>query len=125
MERYKGYAVMYEGAISSPGHAILRNIENLLVDMVERPEMAHYLFEKFTDFYCEDITRALEATRGGFDMYCEWSDYGTQRGLLMSRAHVPDLHHALPQAHDRRLPRPAGSSSWPHSCGAIRPVIPN
>ena len=27
--------------------------------------MAHFLFGKFTDFYCEDVARALEATGGG------------------------------------------------------------
>ena len=36
----------------------------------------------FTTFYCEDVTRAVEATDGGFDIYGEWSDYGTQRALL-------------------------------------------
>ena len=62
-DRYRGYAVMYEGADLFTRPCILRNMENVMVDMVERPEMAHYLFGKFTDFYCEDITRALEATR--------------------------------------------------------------
>ena len=123
MERYKGYAVMYEGADLFTRPCILRNIENLLVDMVERPEMAHYLFEKFTDFYCEDITRALEATRGGFDMYCEWSDYGTQRGLLMS---VPMFRTFITPYLKRMIDvcHAGGLKFMAHSCGAIRPVIP-
>ena len=82
--RQGGYAIMYEGADLFTRPCILRNMENVLLDMVERPEMAHFLFEQFTRFYCEDAARAMEATGGGFDIYGEWSDYGTQRALLMS-----------------------------------------
>jgi uroporphyrinogen decarboxylase len=121
--RAEGYAVMYEGADLFTRPCILRNMENVLVDMIERPEMAHYLFGKFTDFYCEDITRALEATDGGFDIYCEWSDYGTQRALLISvpmfrEFIVPYLKRLVDVCHA------AGVRFMAHSCGAIRPVIP-
>jgi len=120
---YRDYAVMYEGADLFTRPGILRNMENLLVDMVERPEMAHFIFGKFTDFYVADITRALEATRGGFDIYCEWSDYGTQRALLMSvpmfRTFVaPYLKRLIDVCHA------GGVAFMAHSCGAIRPIIP-
>ncbi len=62
--RYEGYAIVYEGADLFTRPCILRNMENVMLDMVERPEMVHYLIEKFTAFYCEDIRRALEATKG-------------------------------------------------------------
>jgi uroporphyrinogen decarboxylase len=121
--RAEGFAVMYEGADLFTRPCILRNMENVLVDMIERPELAHFLFGRFTDFYCEDITRALEATRGGFDIYCEWSDYGTQRALLMSvpmfREFVaPYLKRLIDVCHG------GGVKFMAHSCGAIRPVIP-
>jgi uroporphyrinogen decarboxylase len=123
LEKYRGYAVMYEGADLFTRPGILRNLENLLVDMIERPEMAHFIFNKFTEFYCEDVTRALEATKGAFDMYCEWSDYGTQRGLLMSapmfRTFItPYLKRLIDVCHT------GGIKFMAHSCGAIRPVIP-
>jgi uroporphyrinogen decarboxylase len=122
--RGEGYAVMYEGADLFTRPCILRNMENVLLDMIERPEMAHYLFEQFTRFYCEDITRALEATGGGFDIYCEWSDYGTQRALLMSVAMfrefiVPYLKRMIAVVHG------GGVKFMAHSCGAIRPIIPD
>lgn len=122
--RYRDYAVMYEGADLFTRPGILRNMENLLVDMIERPEMAHFLFRKFTDFYSEDIARALEAASGGFDIYCEWSDYGTQRALLMSvpmfREFVaPYLKRLIDLCHS------AGVKFMAHSCGAIRPLIPD
>lgn len=122
-DRYRDYAVMYEGADLFTRPCILRNMENVLVDMIERPEMAHYLFERFTEFYVEDITRALEATRGGFDIYCEWSDYGTQRALLISvpmfRTFIaPYLKRLVDVCHA------SGVKFMAHSCGAIRPIIP-
>jgi uroporphyrinogen decarboxylase len=122
--RYRGYAVMYEGADLFTRPCILRNMENVLLDMIERPEMAHYLFEKFTAFYCEDITRALEATRGGFDIYCQWSDYGTQRALLIS---VPMFREFLAPYLKRMIDvcHSAGVKFMAHSCGAIRPLIPD
>ena len=124
--RYRegGYAVMYEGADLFTRPCILRNMENVMLDMIERPEMAHYLFEQFTKFYCEDITRALEATDAGFDIYCEWSDYGTQRALLLSvpmfrEFIVPYLKRLINVVHG------AGVKFMAHSCGAIRPLIPD
>ena len=119
-ERYRDYAVIYEGADLFTRPCILRNMENVLLDMIERPEMAHYLFEQFTRFYCEDITRALEATDGGFDIYCEWSDYGTQRALLISvpmfrEFLAPYLKRLIDVVHAR------GSSSWPTVAGPSAP----
>jgi uroporphyrinogen decarboxylase len=121
---YEGYAVMYEGADLFTRPCILRNMENVMFDMLERPEMAHYLFDRFTTFYCEDITRALEATDGGFDIYCEWSDYGTQRALLISVSMfreflAPYLKRMIDHCHA------AGLKFMAHSCGAIRPLIPD
>jgi uroporphyrinogen decarboxylase len=122
--RYGGYAVMYEGADLFTRPCILRNMENVMLDMLERPEMAHYLFEKFTAFYCEDVTRALEATGGGFDIYCEWSDYGTQRALMISiplfrKFIAPYLKRLIDLCHA------SGVLFMAHSCGAIRPLIPD
>jgi uroporphyrinogen decarboxylase len=122
--RYGGYAVMYEGADLFTRPCILRNMENVLVDMIEQPELAHYLFQRFTDFYCEDITRALEATHGGFDIYCEWSDYGTQRALLIS---VPMFREFIAPYLKRLIDvcHAGGVKFMAHSCGAIRPIIPD
>jgi uroporphyrinogen decarboxylase len=122
--RGEGYAIMYEGADLFTRPCILRNMENVLLDMIERPEMAHYLFEQFTKFYCEDITRALEATNGGFDIYCEWSDYGTQRALLLS---VPMFREFIAPYLKRLVDvvHSGGVKFMAHSCGAIRPLIPD
>jgi len=123
-EAFPEQAVLYEGSDLFTRPAILRGMENLLVDMVERPEMAHFLIGKFTDFYAEDLGRALAATRGGFQLYCEWSDYGTQGGLLISPAMWrefagPYLKRLVDLCHS------AGVAFMLHSCGAVRDLIPD
>lgn len=122
--RYPEHAIIYEGSDLFTRPGILRGMENIMVDMALRPEMAHYLFRKFTDFYCQDLTRALEATGGGFQLTCQWSDYGTQQGLLISREMwlefvAPYLKELIDVAHS------GGLTFMTHSCGAIREIIPD
>ncbi len=123
-DRYPEHAIMFEGSDLFTRPSILRGMENLMLDMAMRPELAHYIFEKFTAFYCEDLTRALEATNGRFQLYCEWSDYGTQNALLMSvpmwREFVaPYLRRLIDICHS------GGVEFMLHSCGAIREIIPD
>ena len=123
-ERYPEHAILYEGSDLFTRPCILRGMENLLLDMVERPELAHFIFEKFTAFYCEDLTRALEATRRGFQLYCEWSDFGTQQGLLISvpmwrEFCAPYLKRLIDVCHS------GGVKFMLHSCGAIRQLVPD
>ncbi len=118
------YLVMYEGADLFTRPSILRNMENLMLDLVLRPEMVHFLLDKFTAFYCEDVTRAFEATGGGIELYCEWSDFGTQRGLQMSVAMfrefiAPYLKRLIDVVHS------GGARFMLHSCGAVRDLIPD
>jgi uroporphyrinogen decarboxylase len=123
-QAFPDHAILYEGSDLFTRPAILRGMENLMMDMVERPEMAHYILEKFTAFYCEDLTRALEATDGSFHLYCEWSDYGTQEDLLISvpmfrEFAAPYLKRLIDVCHG------GGVKFMLHSCGAIRKLIPD
>jgi len=118
------YLVMYEGADLFTRPCILRNMENVMIDMSTNPEMVHYLLDRFTTFYCEDVNRAFEATDGKIDLYCEWSDFGTQRGLLFSipmfrEFIVPYLKRFIDTVHA------GGAKFMLHSCGAIRELIPD
>ncbi|HNS00121.1 MAG TPA: uroporphyrinogen decarboxylase family protein [Planctomycetota bacterium] len=121
--RYPERAILFEGSDLFTRPCILRGMENLMLDMVERPELAHFLLEKFTAFYCEDLTRALEATSGGFQLYCEWSDYGSQQGLLMPipmwrEFAAPYLRRLIEICHG------AGLKFMLHSCGSVSRLIP-
>jgi hypothetical protein len=51
--RYDRYALLYGFADIWQRPALVRGWEHMLVDMVERPDWAHFLCRKFTDFYLE------------------------------------------------------------------------
>ncbi len=60
-EKYPEHAILFEGSDLFTRPCILRGMENMMLDMCLRPDMTHYIMEKFTSFYCEDLSRALES----------------------------------------------------------------
>lgn len=121
--RYEQHALLYGFADVWQRPALVRGLENMFLDMGENPDWVHFLSRKFTDFYLEDYTRAAEITNGRIDLYLVISDLGSQRGPLMSvsmfRQYVaPYLKEMTDHIH--RL----GGKALYHSCGMIRPFIP-
>jgi len=117
------YALLYGFADVWQRPALVRGWEGMFVDMIERPDWAHFLSRKFTDFYLEDYTRAAEATGGRIDLFLLISDLGSQNGPLISLPmfrefvapyikEMVDCIHAL------------GAKMLYHSCGRIGPFIP-
>lgn len=95
----------------------------MFLDMAERPECAHFLCRKFTDFYREDYTRAAEITHGRIDLYLLISDLGSQRGPLISLSMfrefvAPYLKEMIDLIHG------LGGKVLFHCCGAIGTFIP-
>ncbi len=120
--RWSEYALLYGFADVWQRPALVRGWEQMFVDMVERPDWAHYLSRKFTDFYKEDYARAAEATRGRIDLYLLISDLGSQTGPLISRAIfqefvAPYLREMIDWIHA------LGGLVLFHSCGSIYPLI--
>ena len=104
--------------------ALVRGWENMFFDMMDRPERAHFLCRKFADFYCEDYTRAAEATGGRIDLYLLLTDLGGQNGPLISLATfreviAPYLKQMFDCIHG------LGAKVLYHSCGQIRAFIPD
>lgn len=117
------HALLYGFADIWQRAALVRGWEDMFLDMALRPECAHFLSRTFTDFYLEDYRRAAEITGGRIDLYLVISDLGTQRGPLISAAmfrefiapylkEMTDCIHGL------------GGLALYHSCGMIRPFIP-
>lgn len=122
--RYEDHALLYGFADVWQRPALVRGWEDMFLDMAERPDRVHFLCRKFTDFYLEDYTRAAEITDGRIDLYLVISDLGTQRGPLISLTmfrefvapylkEMTDCIHGL------------GGRALFHSCGMIRPFIPD
>jgi uroporphyrinogen decarboxylase len=120
--RYENYALLYGFADVWQRPALVRGWGKFFIDMAERPQWAHFLCRKFTDFYLEDYTRAAEITGGRIDLYLLISDLGSQRGPLIS---IPMFHQFVAPYLKEMIDRihHLGGRVLYHSCGAIRPFI--
>lgn len=122
--RWDQHALLYGFADVWQRPALVRGWEGMFMDMVERPAWVHFLSQKFTDFYRRDYTRAAEVTNGRIDLYLLISDLGSQSGPLMSLAMfrqfvAPYLRQMVDCIHG------LGGKVLYHSCGSIRPFIPD
>lgn len=102
----------------------LRGFERFLLDLVEKPDVAGAIMDRFTDVYIENTLRVIEAAGGLLDMVYTYDDIGIQNGLLIS----PRMwrRHILPR--HQRLNAAIRGARYPvrimyHSCGAIYPLI--
>ena len=123
-DRWSEYALVYGFADVWQRPALVRGLEEMFLDMAERPDWVHFLCRKFTDFYKEDYARAAEATGGRIDLYLVISDLGSQYGPLISLAMfrefvAPYLKEMIDCIHG------LGGRVLYHSCGAIRAFIPD
>ena len=121
--RHGQRALLYGFADIWQRAALVRGWEGMFLDMVERPDWVHFLCRTFTDFYMEDYRRAAEVTGGRIDLYLVISDLGTQRGPLISLVMfnefiAPYLKEMTACIHG------LGGLALYHSCGMIRPFIP-
>jgi len=121
--RHEQHALVYGFADVWQRPALVRGWEEFFLDLVERPEWAHFLCRKFTDFCLEDYTRAAELTGGRIDLFLLISDLGGQHGPLISSGMfrefvAPYLKQMIDHIHS------LGARVLFHSCGAIAPLIP-
>ncbi|HIE29597.1 TPA: hypothetical protein EYP66_20190 [Candidatus Poribacteria bacterium] len=78
------YAIIYGFADIWQRPGLVRGWENMFLDLVDHPDWVHFLCRKFTDFYLEDYTRAMEASEGKIDIFLILSDLAGQNGPLIS-----------------------------------------
>jgi uroporphyrinogen decarboxylase len=99
--------------------AYLRGMENLLVDYVENPSLAHELAEMVIDYKSEVIGMAIDA---GADAIVSGDDYAYRHAPLMSPRHFdefvkPYLKRIVQQTHK------AGIPFIKHTDGFIWPIL--
>jgi len=98
-----------------------RGIENFLMDMAGSPDFAISLLTKIIDRNMVMLENILSAPE--IDGVLLGSDWGSQRGLLMS----PRLWNDMIRPGEQReydLIHSYGKDVWIHSCGNIEPIIP-
>ncbi len=102
----------------------MRGMENLMLDMIENPEMVDALLARIESFTLPLLKRFLDTYAGAVDYVCCGDDFGTQLGLLISPEHFrrffgPSLKRHFSEARAR------GVLCYQHSCGAIFSIIPD
>ncbi len=122
LEPWRDLAVMASGASVFQHPTFLRGIDNLLMDLAAAPELAHWLMDRFCDFYLAFFERMLSAAAGRIDILRAADDLGTQRGLLVG----PEMFRTFFKPRLKKLvdmTHSHGVKFMFHSCGAIRPLI--
>lgn len=102
----------------------LRGEEQAFIDLVENPEIVHYVLDKLFDLSYQNTLRIYETIPGRVDWTTVAEDLGAQQGLLYSPEQIrtfllPRMKRMMDLAHQ------AGAKVLTHSDGAIRDIIPD
>ncbi|MCL2163549.1 MAG: hypothetical protein FWH55_03970 [Oscillospiraceae bacterium] len=114
--KYDEYGILYGFADIFTRPAIVRGMEEMLVDFYENPEFSHFLISKFTDFYIEEYTRAFKESGGRIDMFLIMGDLATQLGPFFSMAIYDEFIGPYIKKMNDRL-HELGAYSMFHTCG--------
>lgn len=102
----------------------LRGIDRILMDLVLNPGIAEAVISHISEFYFAYCERLFSAAGGKIDIFMMGDDFGTQNGLFISR----DMWKKYFGRNFRRYIECAhrhGIKVMHHSCGSIRPLIPD
>lgn len=121
-DKHEQYYIRMQGGCVFELAWQLRGMEQLMIDFVEEPELAHALLKKICDFDCAYIEKMLTVAGDKIDMVYGYDDIGGQKGLLMSPAMIEEF--VLPY-HTRinKVIKKFGKKHMFHSCGAIFSMI--
>jgi uroporphyrinogen decarboxylase len=102
----------------------LRGQEQAFLDLVLFPDIVHYCLDKLFDFCYETTRRIYEQIPGRVNVSYVAEDMGSQKGLLMSPAHIrefllPRMKRMMDLVHE------AGAYVFHHSDGAVMDIVPD
>jgi len=117
------FAIMCSGGSVFQHPTYVRGMDTLMLDMAANPEMANFVFDKFTDFYYEFYRRIFEQAGDLIDIFALADDLGMQNSLLISprmfeKFVAPRLQKMADLAHQYDI------KLLLHSCGDIQKIIP-
>lgn len=101
----------------------LVGMENLMVWLIERPDLVDALLGRIVDYYFRVNARIFEAAAEAVDIFFMGNDFGTQNGPVVSEAFfrrffAPHLARLAGLGHD------FGLKVMLHCCGGFFPLIP-
>jgi uroporphyrinogen decarboxylase len=102
----------------------LRGMEQVLVDLILSPALAHALIEKITEFQVAYHQKMLDEIGDLLDILMIADDYGTQSDLIMSRRHFQEFFKK-PLGKLIELGKKHNLKMMMHCDGNIRKLIPD
>ena len=101
----------------------LLDMENLILEMYEEPDLVDALLEHIVDHYLGVSQRIFDAAADLIDIFFIGNDFGSMNGPLMSdamfrRFFLPHLKRLVDLGHDY------GLKVMMHCCGGFAPLIP-
>lgn len=102
---------------------LLTGQEKFLEDMIENPDIPHFIMGKLCDYWCEYVRRAMDAAGDKIDIVYTYDDIAAQNGLLMS----PKMLDQFVYPYHRKLNaviHSFGKRVLYHSCGSVITEIP-
>ena len=102
----------------------LRGFDGFLADLAMDPERARAVMDHVQDYLMERTRRILDAGQGRIDMVEYNDDVGGQSGLLLSPAMWREFLKPRTAAFVAMC-KSYGAAVRYHSCGGIRPIIPD
>jgi uroporphyrinogen decarboxylase len=112
------WSIHYEATCAAFG------MEAALVQMIAEPDLFRAVMDRITRFFLQANEIFYRAVGSAIDLVLIGNDLGSQRGLLLSPAHIREF--VLPGT--RRLVEQAhafGYKVMHHSCGSIADIIPD
>ena len=101
----------------------LRGYEQIMIDLIEHPDIANTIFSRITSFYLEYGRRIFEAAKGNIDILCTGDDFGGQNGPLLSPLlWIEFLKNGFREF--IRLGKAFDAYTMHHTCGSVYPLIP-
>lgn len=122
LKEYEDLAIMASGASVFQHPTLIRRMDQFLCDLAAEPEIAEYLMDGYTDFYCAYYDAMFRACPGQIDILRIADDLGMQDRPLIGRDMVaeyiiPRVKRLCDMAHSH------GIKVMFHSCGSVFPYI--
>ena len=102
----------------------MRGMEQFFIDTIRQPDIAYEIMRHVTDFYMGKLERIMAAAGDRIDLIWTSDDVAHQHGLLMSEHTWRELIRPHHERLNRRI-HELGTRVMFHSCGAVRPLIPD
>jgi uroporphyrinogen decarboxylase len=103
----------------------MRGLENLLTDMIVRPEIFEHIIDRTLQFWLDWFRLFLDETGDVVDVIMIGDDLAGQTGPLFS----PGIYRAVVKPRQKRLVQYIKSRTrakvWYHSCGSVAAHIPD